>query len=113
MGGHFREMLDTVVRIHFRGSNFLGTLLHVVVVDDVIMYKYKWFDAEVSTTLRFTSVRLGRPGLEKNQHANGRMATMLIHWMWRELLASFFIAYIQFYFIDHNDGQPVIEDPVD
>ena len=36
LGGNFREMLDTVVRINFRGSNFRGTRVRAIDADDVI-----------------------------------------------------------------------------
>ena len=36
MGGNFREMLDTVIRINFRGYNFRGTRVRAIGADDVI-----------------------------------------------------------------------------
>ena len=71
----------------------------------------------VLTTLRFTVKRecdatssvkdVGGPVLEKNYHANARMATVLI----AELLASFFVAGVQSS-RSQREGQLVIEDPV-
>ena len=36
MGGNFCEMLDMVIRINFRGSNFRGTCVRAIGADDVI-----------------------------------------------------------------------------
>ena len=59
MGGNFREMLDTVVRINFRGSNFRGTRVrairvHAIGADDVIWKLVYTRGRGLMAALRFT-----------------------------------------------------------
>ena len=91
MGGNFREMLYTVIRINFRGSNFRGTRVRAIDADDVIWKlvhvawwpKYSFNDIAlhcIAWVRRYfvSKRRVGDPVLEKNYHANARMATILI-----------------------------------